>query len=40
MSDQATKFLAQWEFEHITVVTRSKREEQHTVWHCSAEKMQ
>ena len=28
MSDQATKFLAQWEFEHITVVARSDRQEQ------------
>ena len=28
MSDQAAKFLAQWEFEHITVVTRSDGEEQ------------
>ena len=28
MSDQAAKFLAQWEFEHITVVARSDREEQ------------
>jgi hypothetical protein len=28
MSDQAAKFLAQWEFEHITVVARSDREKQ------------
>jgi len=28
MSDQAAKFLEQWEFEHITVVARSDREEQ------------
>jgi hypothetical protein len=28
MSDQAAKFLAQWEFEHIRVVARSDREEQ------------
>ena len=27
MSDQAAKFLAQWEFEHITVAARSDREE-------------
>ena len=28
MSAQAVKFLAQWEFEHITLVARSDREEQ------------
>jgi hypothetical protein len=28
MGDQAAKFLAQWEFENITVVARSNREEQ------------
>jgi len=28
MSDEATKFLAQWEFEHVKVVSRSDREEQ------------
>jgi hypothetical protein len=28
MSDQAKKFLAQWEFEHIGVVSRSDREDQ------------
>jgi hypothetical protein len=28
MSDQAKKFLAQWEFEHIKVVERSDREEE------------
>jgi hypothetical protein len=28
MSDQAKKFLAQWEFEHIKVVARSDREDQ------------
>ena len=28
MTDQAKKFLAQWEFEHITVVARSDRENQ------------
>jgi hypothetical protein len=28
MSDQAKKFLAKWEFEHIKVVARSDREEQ------------
>ena len=28
MTDQAKKFLAQWEFEHITVVPRSDRENQ------------
>jgi hypothetical protein len=28
MSAQAAKFLAQWEFEHITLVARSDREEQ------------
>jgi hypothetical protein len=28
MSDQAKKFLAQWELEHIEVVPRSDREEQ------------
>ena len=28
MTDQAKKFLAQWEFEHITVVVRSDRENQ------------
>lgn len=28
MSDQATKFLARWEFEHIKAVARSDREEQ------------
>jgi hypothetical protein len=28
MIDQVKKFLAQWEFEHITVVARSDREDQ------------
>jgi hypothetical protein len=28
MSEQAEKFLAQWEFEHIKVVARSDREDQ------------
>ena len=28
MSDQAKKFLAQWELEHIEVVPRSDREDQ------------
>jgi len=28
MIDQVKKFLAQWEFEHITVVVRSDREDQ------------
>jgi hypothetical protein len=28
MTDQAKKFLAQWQFEHITVVARSNREDQ------------
>jgi hypothetical protein len=28
MSEQAKKFLAKWEFEHIEVVARSVREEQ------------
>jgi hypothetical protein len=28
MSDQAKKFLAQWEFEHVEVVARSDREKQ------------
>jgi hypothetical protein len=28
MSDQVKKFLDQWEFEHITLVARSNREEQ------------
>jgi hypothetical protein len=28
MTDQAKKFLAQWQFEHITVAARSNREDQ------------
>jgi hypothetical protein len=28
MSDQAKKFLAQWEFQHVEVVARSGREKQ------------
>jgi hypothetical protein len=28
VTDQAKKFLAQWQFEHITVVARSDREDQ------------
>ena len=28
MSEQAEKFLAKWEFEHIEVVVRSDREDQ------------
>ena len=43
MSEQAEKFLAQWEFEHIAdsdIVARSDREDQARAWHCGVEKMQ